>query len=161
MSDIYNNDTPTSLIVMNYRKLLLAIACGAVAGLATWGLTHLLDVYIYKTILCRGDAAVQCASSYQYATTTATILGGAIGLFGLVRLQVFRPLLIVIAAYVALWGLLASLFQSSWYVAAGIVVVLYGLAFGVFAWFARVRKFYIAMIITILVIVAVRLVLNG
>jgi hypothetical protein len=161
MSDVYGNDTPTSLVAMTYKKLLFVIACGAVAGLATWGLTYLLDTYIYKAILCRGDIAVQCASSYQYATTTATILGAAIGLFGLVRLQVFRPLLIVIAAYVALWGLLASLLPLSWYTALGIAAALYGLAFGAFAWLARIRNFYIAIIIVILVIVAVRFVLNS
>ena len=161
MSDTYGNDTPASLVVMSYRKLLFIIACGAVAGIATWGLTYLLDAYIYKAILCNGDAAVQCASSYQYATTTATILGAAVGLFGLVRLQVFRPLLIVIAAYVALWGLLVSLLPLSWYVAAAIAAVLYGLAFGVFAWLTRIRKFYIAIIIAILVVVAVRFVLNS
>lgn len=161
MSDMYGNDTPSSLVVMTYKKLLFVIACGAVAGLATWGLTHLLDAYIYKAILCSGDTTVQCASSYQYATTTATILGAAIGLFGLVRLQAFRPLLIVIATFVALWGLLESLLPMSWYVAAGSAAVLYGLAFGAFAWLTRIRKFYVAIIIVILVIVAVRFVLNS
>jgi hypothetical protein len=161
MSDTYNNDTPASLVMMSYKKLLFVITCGAIAGVATWGLTHVLDAYIYKAILCSGDVAVQCASSYQYATTTATILGAAIGLFGLVRLQVFRPLLIVIAAYVALWGLLASLLPMTWYAAMGIVAVLYGLAFGVFAWLVRIRKFYIAIIIVILVTVGVRLVLSS
>ncbi|MET0979727.1 MAG: hypothetical protein ABWX90_00530 [Candidatus Saccharimonadales bacterium] len=161
MSDMYSNDTPTPLVPMTYRKLVFVIACGAVAGLATWGLAYLLDAYIYKAILCSGNAAVQCASSYQYATTTATILGGAVGLFGLVRLRVFRPLLVVIAAYIALWGLLATILPLPWYGAAGVVAVLYGLAFGAFAWLARIRNFYIAIIILILVIAALRFVLNS
>lgn len=160
MSDTYSNDTPTSLVAMSYKKLLLIIVCGAIAGLVTWGLTHVLDAYIYKAILCDGDAAVKCGSSYQYATTTATIFGAAVGLFGLVRLQVFRPLLIVIATYVALWGLLSTLLPLPWYVAAATAAGLYALAFGVFAWLARIRKFYIAIIIVILVIVAVRVILN-
>lgn len=161
MSDTYSNDTQTSLVTMNTKKLLFIILFGAIAGLATWGLTILLDTYVYKAILCNSNAAVQCASSYQYATTTATIIGAAIGLFGLVRLHAFRPLLIVISSYASLWGLLLLLVPLSWYVAALAVAGLYGFAFGVFAWIARIKQFYIAIIIVILVVVAVRLVLNG
>lgn len=161
MSDTYGNDTPASLVPMNVKKLLFIMLFGAAAGLVTWGLTTLLDTYIYKAILCNSDAAVQCASSYQYATTTSTIIGAAVGLFGLVKLQVFRPLLIVIASFISLWGLLLLLIPSPWYLAMAAAASLYAVAFGVFAWFARIRKFVFAVILVILMIVAVRLILNS
>lgn len=161
MSDTYGYDTPTSLVPMNVKKLLFVMLFGAVAGLVTWGLTVLLDTYVYKAILCNSDAAVQCASSYQYATTTSTIIGAAVGLFGLVKLQVYRPLLIVIASFVSLWGLLHLLIPFPWYGEAITAVVLYGVAFGTFAWLARIRKFVFAIILVILMVVAVRLVLNS
>jgi hypothetical protein len=161
MSDTYNNDTPTSLVPMSVKKLLFIMLYGAIAGLVTWGLTTVLDTYVYKAILCSGEQAVQCASSYQYASTTSTIIGAAVGLFGLVKLQVFRPLLIVIASFISLWGLLLFVVPLPWYLTAIIVAVLYGLAFGLFAWFARIRRFFIAIILVILMIVAVRLVLNS
>lgn len=161
MSDTYVNDAPTSLVPMRIKKLLFIIAYGAIAGLVTWGLTTLLDAYVYKAILCNSDTAVQCASSYQYAATTSTIIGAAVGLFGLVKLQVFRPLLIVIASFISLWGLLLMLAPSAWYVEAAIAVGLYGAAFGMFAWLARIRQFFITIILVILMIVAVRLILNS
>lgn len=161
MTDAYGNDTPTSLVTMNIKKLVFIIIFGAIAGLVTWGLTIALDTYIYKAILCNGDAAVQCASSYQYATTTATIIGAAVGLFGLVRLHVFRPLLIVIATFVALWGLLALVLPFTWYVEAIAVAGLYAFAFGLFGWLARIKLFYIAVISVVIVVVATRLLLNS
>ena len=161
MSDTYVNDAPSALVTMNVKKLLLVILFGVIAGLVTWGLTRVLDVYVYKAILCSSDTAIQCASSYQYATTTATIIGAAVGLFGLVKVQAFRPLLIVIASFVAMWGLLLLLVPLPWYVAALAVAGLYGFAFGVFAWLARIRNFYIAIVLIILIVVAVRLILNS
>lgn len=161
MSDTNVNDTPQSLIAMTIKKLLFIIAIGAVAGAVIWGLTLVLDTYVYKAILCNRDAAVQCASSQQYATITAAIIGAAAGLFGLVRLHVFRPLLIVIAAFISLWGLLPLIAALPWYGGMLIAMVMYGLAFGVFAWLVRVRKFYIALIIVVLVVIAVRLILNS
>jgi hypothetical protein len=161
MSDTYGNETPASLVPMKIKKLALIVVYGAVAGLVAWALTMLLDTYIYKAILCNRDTAVQCASSYLYASTTSSIIGAAVGLFGLVRLQVFRPLLIVIASFVALWALLAMVSPLAWYYAAAVVALLYGAAFGVFAWFARIRRFYLTLILVVLLVVAVRLILNS
>jgi hypothetical protein len=160
MSDTYVSDTPPSLIAMPIRKLLFIIVVGVVAGMVTWGLMLVLDTYVYKAVLCNRDAVVQCASSQQYAMITATIIGAAAGLFGLVRLHVFRPLLIVIATFVSLWGLLSLLVSLPWYGAMLIAAIMYGLAFGVFAWLVRIRKFFIALVVVIVVVVAVRLVLS-
>lgn len=161
MSDTYTTDTPASLVPMSIKKLLFIMLYGAIAGLVTWCLTVVLDTYVYKAILCSGDVAVQCAASYQYASTTSTIIGAAVGLFGLVKLQVFRPLLIVIASFVSLWGLLLLLVPLPWYLAAVAAAGLYGVAFGAFGWIARIRQFFFAIILVILMIVAVRLILNS
>ena len=161
MSDTYNVDMPASLVPMSIKKLMMVILAGALAGLVTWGLATVFDMYIYKAILCNNDAAIQCASSYQYASTTATIIGLTVGLFGLVRLHVFRPLLIIIAVLVSLWGLLESLTAAPWYVTALATAGLYGVAFGAYAWFVRVRRFYIALIVVLVIVVAIRLILNS
>lgn len=150
-----------SLIVMNYRKLIYVAIVGLVTGLLIWGLTLLLDTYIYKALLCANETAQQCVSSTRYATTTATILGAAAGLFGLVRLQVFRPLLVVAAGIISLWGLLALVLPLGWYIELPIVMGLYAVAFAVFAWIVRVRHFWIALVSVIVLIVIVRLVLNS
>lgn len=149
------------LIGMNYRKLLFIAVAGLLTGAVIWGLTLLLDAYIYKALLCANESAQQCLSSTRYATTTATILGAAAGLFGLVRLYVFRPLLVVAASVVALWGLLAIVSPLAWYIALPTVMIMYAVAFATFAWIVRLRHFLISLISVIVLIVIVRLVLNS
>jgi hypothetical protein len=161
MSDTYDTTTQTSLVAMNTKKLIYVIIAGVVAGIVTWGLTALLETYVYKAILCGHTTAGQCASSYQYALTTATIIGAAVGLLGLVRLHVFRPLLVIIASFISLWGILTMLQPAAWYVALLVTAGLYGFAFGLFAWLARIRTFYIAAIIIIAMVVVLRLILNS
>ena len=161
MTDTNSTAESPLLIAMNYQKLLYIVVVGLITGAAIWGLTLLLDVYIYKALLCANESAQQCMASTRYATTTATILGAAVGLFGLVRLQVFRPLLVVAAAVVALWGLLAVVSPLAWYVTLSMVMALYGVAFALFAWLVRLRHFLIALICVIVLIVVVRLVLNS
>lgn len=161
MADNQNDDVQTSLVLMSIKKLVFIIMTGMLAGLTIWGLAYLLDTYIYKAILCNSKDAAQCVSSTRYAVTTATIIGAAAGLFGLVRLHVFRPLLIVIAAVVSLWGLLSMVSSFAWYLQAIIVMVMFGLAFGLFGWFARVRQFYIALIAIVILVVVIRLILNS
>ena len=161
MTDTNSTAESPLLVAMNYQKLIYIVIIGLITGAAIWGLTLLLDVYIYKALLCANESAQQCIASTRYATTTATILGAAIGLFGLVRLQVFRPLLVVVAAVVALWGLIAVISPFAWYVALPIAMALYGLAFALFAWLVRLRHFLIALVSVIVLIVVVRLVLNS
>jgi hypothetical protein len=148
-------------IAMAFQRLLLVAVVGLVTGLAIWGLTLVLDTYIYKALLCANEAAQQCVSSTRYATVTATILGAAVGLFGLVRLQIFRPLLVVAVTIIALWGLIAVVSPMPWYAALPAVMVLYAVAFAVFTWLARIRYFLVSLIAIIILIVVVRLVLNS
>lgn len=161
MSTTYPTDESTAFVTMNIRKLLMIVLVGVIAGLVTWGLTHVLDVYVYKAILCSDENAVQCASSSQYATTTAAVIGAAVALFGLVRLRVFRPLLIVLATFVALWGLLELVGDMQWYAEALVSAALYGVAMGAFAWMVRIRNFVIAIILVIIMTIALRLILGA
>jgi hypothetical protein len=89
------------------------------------------------------------------------IIGAAVGLFGLVRLHVFRPLLIVISTLVSLWGLVSLVTPFDWYIQAIVVAAMYGFAFGVFGWLARIRRFYIALVAIVVVVVVTRLILNS
>jgi len=161
MTDSNTTAESPLLVAITYQKLLFVAIIGLITGAVIWGLTLVLDIYVYKALLCANESAQQCLSSTQYAAATATILGAAAGLFGLVRLQVFRPLLIVAAAIIALWGLLAIGAPLDWYVALPLTMALYGLAFAIFAWLTRIRHFLISLISVIVLIVIVRLVLNS
>ena len=92
---------------------------------------------------------------------TATILMAIAALLALVRFRIFRPMLVVLAATLSLWGLTELTHPLAWYWALIASAALYALAYGVFVWLVRVRVFWVALVLTILLIMAVRAVLTS
>lgn len=160
MATVYTEDTPSSLIAMNRQQFVQIFTAGAVVGLVIWGLSLLLDTYVYQMLLCRGEGG-RCDSSLQYAQVTAIVLAALTGLFSLVRLQVFRPLLVVIAATVALWSLQGLTASLPWWYALLAVAGVYGVGYLLFAWLVRVRSFVLACVLAVVVVVITRLAING
>ncbi|MEO7905255.1 MAG: hypothetical protein ABIR91_05705 [Candidatus Saccharimonadales bacterium] len=159
MAATYTEENTRPLIAMTRQQFTQVIFAGMIVGAIAWGLTWALDAYVYQAILCRGDSA-NCASASNYSLITASILAAASGLFALVRLQVFRPLLVVLASTVSLWSLpLVAAAVMPWYFALVSCTLLFGLAYGAFAWLARVRSFILSLVAMIVVVAAVRFVL--
>lgn len=152
-------ETQPKFILMANRNLAAVILLGAIVGLATWGIGWLLGAYAFGPLLC-GDGGAQCGSAMQYGLVTSQILAAVAALLGLVRLRVFRPLLVVLATTVSLWGLVGALSALAWYGLALASVVLYALAYGLFVWIVRVRKFWLALIVAVILVIIVRFVLT-
>ncbi|MFI5212777.1 MAG: hypothetical protein ACHQTE_02340 [Candidatus Saccharimonadales bacterium] len=160
MATVYTDEKPAPFISMNTRQFIVIALIGAVVGIAAWGLTILLNSYVYQAVLCHGNGS-KCNMSFLYASITTNILAAAVGLFGLVRMQIFRPLLIVLAAMAALWSSVVIVAALPWYLVATCCLVLYALAYALFAWIARIRSFLLAAVIVIVLVVVVRLILNS
>ena len=149
----------TRFVGMTSRELIQILIWGALVGLATWILTVVFNTYVYEALLCKGDA-LKCDNSAMYATITGTVLAAIGSLFGLVRMRVYRPLLIVLAATITLWGTVTMVSGMAWYYVALMSLLLYALAYGLFAWIARIRYLWLMLFVTVVLIVIVRLVLN-
>lgn len=141
------------------QQIVQILVAGLVVGLLTWGLAFLFETYLLRAILCPGSGAMKCMPAFQYAGTFASILAAGFGLFALVKLQVFRPLLVVLAVTVSLWGLVQLVSPLAWQQAGLAVVLLYGLAYSLFAWLARIRLFWVAAGLMVILTVALRFVL--
>lgn len=133
---------------------------GAVAGAFSWILTHVFGLYILKPAACSGEA-LACAASSQPAIIIAALIAASIGLFGLVKLQTFRPLLIIIAATASLWGVVGFVTALPWYVSLITVVLFYALAYVTFMWIARIRTFWLVVLISLILVVALRLIITA
>lgn len=134
------------------KVILGGLIAGAIAG----GLTLLFSAFVFRVMPCSAEA---CGSGGQYAAVLAGIISAAFGLFWLIRIQVFRPLLVVIAVTIGLWGIGLSMLHWPWYALVGMAAVLHGFAYGLFAWISRVRLFWIVIILMIALVLSVRLVL--
>jgi hypothetical protein len=146
---------------MSARELISTIVYGMVVGLIITGLVYVLNKFIFVPVLCRPDLAADCSQAPVYSTIVAYVIGAFIGIIGLARIRIYRPLLVVIAASIALWGSYAIVDGLVWYWTALALALLFGLGYGAFAWVARLRSFLLALVITVVLVVAVRLMLNA
>lgn len=148
----------TAYVDMPKKQIIQVLALGAFVGLTAWGLYFVLDTYVMKAIMCQGGQTVGCATG-SYAESTAVILASGIGLFGLVKSQIFRPLLVSLAAVVGLWGLFNVMSILPWYLVGLYVTLLYTISYLFFAWLARARSFVTVIVLTIAVVAVVRYIL--
>lgn len=160
MSDTNQNGASTVYIPMGTKQIVLVAIWGIVAGLLVWGLTYVFEAYVLKTLLCGETDALTCASASQYGEMIATVITAAISLFVLVKLQVFRPLLVVIAAVVSLWGLIGIIGDLPMYMVALSAAGLYLVSYLAYTWITRLRLFWLVAVLLILLIIAIRVILT-
>ncbi|HMI08945.1 MAG TPA: hypothetical protein VK497_00925 [Candidatus Saccharimonadales bacterium] len=161
MNETPVDETPSTFTSMAMRDFIWVLLLGAGAGLLVWGLSYLLDVYVFQAIFCKGDVTVQCSAAPQYGAATASIVTAILMLLGLVRLGVYRPLLVVLAVTISLWGLTEFLLDATWYVSALWTILLYALAYAVFTWISRVRMFWLAVIISFGLLLVMRFLMTS
>lgn len=133
---------PAPFITVSIGQAIGVLAIGAIVGLITWGLTMPFEGYAFMRIV-----------SVAVAT--------GVGVFALVKLQIFRPLLVGIGPVVGLWGVADSLMAAPWQVAGLFYAGLFAAAYMAFMWIARVRSFGMAAVLMVVLVVAMRLTLNS
>lgn len=144
------------LIDLEPLQLAQVAFVGAVTGAVVWLLTLLIRQIIFVPLFCGDPNSGGCVGSAFTAGIFAGLIGAVLGLMGLVRMSVFRPLLIVLAALIALWGLGGWLSAVQWYQGLAWSVVLYAIVFTAFAWLVRPRVFGIAVGVIAVVIILAR-----
>ncbi len=155
MTDYVVEAKPT--IIEQSRNTIFKIAAiGFVAGLLTYGLALLLQHYVLKNLICNGDA--YCSDGVMFSGNIASIVISIFAVLALVGIASYRPLLIVLASVVSLWGLstwlapLSEVESAIWYGVA------FMLAYVTFAWLARIRNIPIMVIAIVVVVIALRVV---
>lgn len=148
-------------VTMSYRQLWWIGLIGAGVGLAAWLLGMLLDAALFRFIFCREAGLSGCAVSSTYGNAAGLLIATGLGVWALVRIQIFRPLIIGLAAALTLWGVYGALDGQVWYVSMLVGVILFALAYMLFGWIMRLRSMLWAIAISILLLVIVRFVLNS
>lgn len=137
------------------ESFLQPLLIGVVAGLATWGIYALLRRFVVVGLLCDYSDAY-CNAGPSVAFVVTLIAAHFLALIALVRSGALRPLLVIIAAVVTLWGVQAWLSGQVWWSGMLYSGLLFGLAYVYYAWINRLLFFPVALVITVLSVVIAR-----
>lgn len=146
------------MYTVDRSSVIVALSVGALVGFFGWLLTLGIHNWVLTPIFCRSaDTAAACASSDLTAWIIAHILISIIGLFILVRSNIFRPLLVVLAVLVTLWAIGLWFLPAAWWVGLLWQTILFALAYALYTWLASVEKFIVAGLLIVGVVVLMRL----
>lgn len=141
-------------------QLAVVAFIGAIVGILTFLIGLALNQYVFVPINCEvGNNFFGCADALSTSNNIALIVGGLIGLTFLTKREVYRPLFVVLASVVSLWGVVASLSQNAWWLTLGLSALMFAVCFGLFAWLSVFRRFWISLILAIVIIIFLRLAL--
>ena len=136
------------------------VISGMVGGVVTWLIALALDRFILKQIIC-GPAAdpSMCANSAQIGAYVALVLVSVM-LVPIVALnRVRRPLLVVLAAVGALWGVGVSTAEA-WWLSLIVTTVAFGFVYATAMWLNRIRGNVAAIIFLAIFVLLARVVLS-
>lgn len=151
-----STEQKTPVLGLHLSDLWRVLAAGAGVGFAIWLIGSLLERFVFGPVLCRPIAPGECHLAPVYSMVASMIIANILGLITLIRLRLYRPLLVILAAAIALWPLASVMTGSAWYVALLAFVVLWALAYGLFGWIARTKSFVLAIALTAVAVLLVR-----
>lgn len=152
-----SSDNTQTLIELSPQALVQVVLLGAGLGILYWLLTLLLKQIIFVPLFCGDPANNMCVGATGGAGVVALILTSIAGLLGLVRLAIYRPLLVAIAVAVGLWGLAAWTANMYWFEAIAWTIGLFALSYALFTWMVRPRSFPFALILVVVAVVLMRI----
>ena len=150
------SETRSNLVPMTWRELARIGAIGAVIGALSVGLYVLFHTYIFQAVLCRDQANTACGQAATYAAITTAFIASFVAVVVLAHIRVYRPLLIILAAILALWGIQSIVVVLPWYWALAGMIAVGALAYSLFAWIARIRSFILSAVAAIVIAVIIR-----
>lgn len=150
----------TATVVPAASSLPAVLGVGAFVGFFGWALTVAINSWVLNPVFCRSaDTAAACSSAGLTAWIIAHIIISVIGLFMLIRANVFRPLLVVLAALATLWIIGLWFIPSVWWVGLIWETVLFALAYALYTWIASAKNFIFSLVAIIVLVIVFRLII--
>lgn len=154
------DDESTVLLAPEWIDLLRVGLLGAAVGLLVPALGWLLQQFLISPIFCHGTTSLAvCATGDVTTYDVSAVVMGVIAVALMANWQIFRPLLIAVAAAASLWGFqhyvgdTVSHAGAEYYLSS---VILYALAFVLFYWLLRLKNFALSVILTVLAVILIR-----
>lgn len=139
------------------KSIYAGLGLGVIWCVFSWLITQ----YIVNPLACRNlSSAETCANSVAVGGNIALILVAVLGVLVLVRLFQARPIIVVTATTIVLWGLAGLTEGLAWYWGLLAAALLFGISYALFALIVRIRSLGAAVAIALIVSVGIRLLLT-
>lgn len=136
------------------RAVFVGVMAGAFVGLLAAG----IDKFMLAPMLCGNSYnAMICDNSLMTATMISSVLVGIMTVPILAMMGIRRPLVVVLAAVLALWGVVMSTELVSSMLLTALV---YGLLYATLVWLNRIRGNGAAILFSIIVVLLARFVIS-
>ncbi len=137
------------------REIVRLIIIGLVGGALVWILRLMLESWVLSPLFCRTPDTVSiCTNAGSTAFIMSLIIIGSISVSLLVSARVFRPVLITLATFVSL-GALWFILDSRGAILATFLSAIFGvLLYLFFASIAAVKRYILATVLMIALVIA-------
>ena len=146
----YVYESQPAIIGQDKRLLAKILVVGAVLGAVICVISYVLWRFVLSDIVCTAGQSI-CVEANSYAGNIALVLGAIIGVISLVKIGVYRPVIISLGATICLWGIGGWFFGRS-------IIILYTLSYALFAWISRIRKAPVMLITFIIITILARII---
>ena len=152
--------TDQQVIAESWAMWVRTVVLGAAIGVVFWVISVLLARYVIEPLVCRQviDAAM-CTNATPIAGMITTVLVVVAGIVAMVRMGIARPIIVAVATAALLWDLSTWTQGLFWLEAIAWSVILYGLAFALFAWITRYASLLVTVILSVLIVLVIRIAL--
>ena len=156
LSTIFKEEISDYLFNMRAAVFGRLLLTAAVAGLLVWlG----IDRVILEPIVCKDGAnQLLCGNSTMMAGHIATVIMAIMLVPVLILFGIKRPLVVVLAATIALWGI--NFWQAHTIMAALIAALTYMVVYASLTWLNRIRGDGAAIALMIVFVILARVVLS-
>ena len=161
MTKVFKEEPSDYTYHITGAAFLRVILMAAGAGLATWLLAFAFDRWLLTPVFCSGAAqnVSVCADTTALGGHIAAVLVGVMTVPLLTLTGVKRPLLVVIAAVAALWGM-ATFTGGSFVWSLVWAIATYALVYAALVWFNRIRGNVAAILFIVAFVILARVVLS-
>ena len=150
------SDTWGGLIEMPQHQVIQVALLGIILGLVAWIGSVVIKQAILTPLFCGDPTNGVCINATNVAGNASAVVVAFFGLMGLVRLSVYRPLLIALAVLISLWGIGGWTNGLEWYEAIAWFIALYTFCYLAFSWLVRPRSFAPTIILVLVAVAAIR-----
>ena len=162
VSKLFQEQPSTHLFHISAPVFWRICLVGAASGAATWLIAAALDAFVLGHIFCSGGAAGAdiCTNTVRTSSYLAAVLVGVMMVPIIALHRVRRPLLVVVAATVSLWGVIGMWTGGPWVLSFVLAVVASMLVYVALVWLNRIRGNIAALIFLAIFTLLVRLVVG-